>query len=1378
MSGVLTALGLVILSHAALQSGTNAAEIADLTPLERTYPIEVQPLLKRYCHECHSGDLVEAEIDFSAFATLSDVRKQPDVWQQVEEMLDSVQMPPEDAAQPTDAERAALLKWVQAYLAAEARAHAADPGRVVLRRLNNAEYTYTLRDLTSVPSLDPAREFPTDSAAGEGFTNTGNALVMSPALVTKYLDAAKDVASHAVLLPDGFRFSPQTTRRDWTEEMLTAIRAFYAQFTVNGGGTAVNLQGIQFDTKDGGVLPLEKYFAATLLERDAIRSRTISIVDAAQKYNLNAKYLGTLWSALNDSEPSLVLDVVRRQWKSAGPADAPALVATIERWQKALWRFSPVGHIGKQGGPPAWQAPIVPLVSQQEVRMKLAKPVSGNDITLYLASSDAGDGNDGDFLLWENPRFIKDGQPDLPLSDVRAAIADLAASRELICATAAQHLAAADEARTLPDRPALAKKFGVDLALLAAWLDYLGIGSGEAVIDSHLTNKMERTPEYDFIKGWTGADALSALANSSEEHVRIPGNMKPHSVAVHPSPSLRIIVGWRSPVAAQMHIEGFVQPAHPECTNGVTWALELRRGNTRQRLGTGATHAADEVRIGPFENLMVHPGDVVSLSIGPRDANHSCDLTTVDLKFRDGTREWSLSKDVAPEILAGNPHADSFGNPEVWHFYSEPDNDGGTANIVPTGSLLAKWQASADPQERNQIAEELQRLLIGGAAGLVADAPDAVLYAQLTSLSGPLISVARKALRENQDEPAAIDATYGLDPEVFGKHPNGGSIDSTSICVRAPSLIEITLPADLVEGYEFVASCRLHTESGVEGSVQAQALTDKPAAAFNSDAPILVNDQSSASKRIETAFDEFRQVFPAALCYTKIVPVDEPVTLTLHYREDEQLQRLMLDESQIDHLDRLWDELHYISHDAVSLVDVLEQLIQYATQDADPTVFEPLREPFERRAALFRQRLIDTESAHLDALVRFAAQAYRRSLTDAESAQIRELYAQLRQQPLPHDEAFRLTLARVMVAPAFLYRAEKPAPGIEQRAVTDWELASRLSYFLWSSMPDAELLDLAAANRLSDPDLLIEQTRRLLRDDKSRRLATEFAGQWLHIYEFDQLDEKSERHFPTFADLRDAMQEESILFFADLFQNNGSVLDLLNADHTFLNEELANHYGIPGVQGAEWRRVDGVQQYSRGGILTLAATLAKQSGASRTSPILRGNWLCEVVLGDKLPRPPKNVPPLAEIVPDGLTERQLTEQHTSDPACAKCHARIDPFGFALENFDAIGRFRAEDTAANAINSQTQLPDGTQLTGHEDLRNYLLTVRRDDFIRQFNRKLLGYALGRAVKLSDEPLLDEMLAVLQQNDYRIASAVETIVLSRQFREIRGRDVPEDE
>jgi hypothetical protein len=225
-------------------------------------------------------------------------------------------------------------------------------------------------------------------------------------------------------------------------------------------------------------------------------------------------------------------------------------------------------------------------------------------------------------------------------------------------------------------------------------------------------------------------------------------------------------------------------------------------------------------------------------------------------------------------------------------------------------------------------------------------------------------------------------------------------------------------------------------------------------------------------------------------------------------------------------------------------------------------------------------------------------------------------------------------------------------------------------------------------------------------------------------------------------------------------------LSLLNANYTFLNKALAAHYGIE-IETKGWRRVDGLHERGRGGILGFASTLSKHSGASRTSPILRGNWVYEVLLGEKLPKPPKNVPVLPDESPEGMTERQLIQKHSSDPTCARCHSKIDPFGFALEDFDAIGGART------GMNTLAILEDGSQFVGLEGLRSYLLNNRRDDFVRQFCRKLLGYALGRSVQLSDKQLLDEMQAALRASDYRVQSAVKLIVLSPQFRNVRGRD-----
>jgi Protein of unknown function (DUF1592)/Protein of unknown function (DUF1588)/Protein of unknown function (DUF1587)/Protein of unknown function (DUF1585)/Protein of unknown function (DUF1595)/Planctomycete cytochrome C len=1367
---------------------TSAVGLADepvaFQKLGAQFATEIRPILNESCMKCHSADEQKGTLDLEQFEKLADVRRATRTWQKVAEMLDNGEMPPKDAAQPSPEKRKRLRSWVALYLNAESLASAGDPGPVVLRRLSNAEYTYTLLDLIGV-DLQPAREFPADGAAGEGFTNTGNALVMSPALLSKYLDAGKKIASHAVLLPDGIRFSPGATRRDWTNETLDRIRNFYARFTDSGGGTQVNLQGIVFGTNDGGRLPLEKYLAATIRHRDALASSTKRCSDVARDEGLNAKYLGILWSTLTGAETSPILDGVRARWRKARAGEAASLASEIVQWQKALWRFTSVGHIGKVGGPKAWMEPVSPLVSRQDLRLKMPDSASGM-VTVYLDAGDAGDGNEHDHVVWEQPRLVASGRPDLLLRDVPAVAGELASLRERAFGAAARCLDAAAEAETAKgavDLAELARRHGVEPIILSAWLDYLGVGTGVGTavkIDTPLLAKITTSSGYDFIKGWAAPDLTNVVANSSSRHVRIPGNMKPHSVAMHPTPQLRVAAGWRSPVSAALSVEARVQHAHPECGNGVTWSLELLRGAVRQKLAAGFAQGAKVVKVGPVPDVSVQPGDLVSILIGPRDGNHACDLTAVDLTLSGGGRQWDLAREVSPDILAGNPHADAHGNPGVWHFYAEPDK-GGTESLIPAGSLLARWQKAVSADERQRLARSLQDLLTSG-PGAAKEGPDAVLYRQLAALRGPLVSAFR--LRgpgaRSDSAPAHTDRkgpVIGLDPSYFGKKDGGPAIDAASIAMRAPATLAIRLPAELVAGCEFVTSGVLEAGAGADGSVQLQLLAGRPQSRERvmPELPVVVRDGSAARRRFESAFDLIRQVFPPALCYTKIVPVDEVVTLTLFYREDNHLRRLMLDESQAAEIDRLWSELHFVSQDALTLVDAFLQLMEYATQDADPKVFEPMRKPINDRALAFRRELVGAEPRQLDAAIALAEGAYRRPLTAAEAAELRALYRKLRDEPLPHDEAIRLLLARVLVSPAFLYRLEKPAPGERAAPVNDWELASRLSYFLWSSLPDRELREAAGAGKLARPEVLAAQARRMSKDARIARLAREFACQWLHVYDFDSLDEKSERHFPTFGKLKGAMHEETILYFTDLFQNDGSVLSVFDGDHTFLNEALASHYGIPGVRGREWRRVDGIKKYGRGGILGLAATLARQSGASRTSPILRGNWVSEVLLGEKLPRPPKNVPvlPEDESATQGLTVRQLVEKHTSDPRCATCHVRIDPIGYALEAYDAIGRRRERDLGDRPIDTASRLRDGTQLDGLDGLRQYLVQTRRDAVLRQFCRKLLGYALGRGIQLSDLPLLEEMAITLKKNDYRFLAALETIVASRQFQDIRGRD-----
>ncbi len=617
----------------------------------------------------------------------------------------------------------------------------------------------------------------------------------------------------------------------------------------------------------------------------------------------------------------------------------------------------------------------------------------------------------------------------------------------------------------------------------------------------------------------------------------------------------------------------------------------------------------------------------------------------------------------------------------------------------------------------------------------------------------------------------------GIQRDQFGRHPGGTEIDPASLCVKAPAVITVRLPVSVAAGRTLVTTAALDPNTAIDGSVQtwvAAGMAETQSGlipakttltlsrvtslypehqSVSFENPIFLAHGSPRREQFQAAMSEHRRLFPFSVCYPQIVPADEVLTLTRFHREDDHPVRLLLDETEKRELDRLWEDLRFVSQDPLKLAEILDSLVETTRDHPQDGTFDEAVEPFHARADAFRKRLVELEPKHLDALVEFTTRAWRRPVSYREESELRDLYRRLRALNLSHEEAFRLTLARIFVASPFLYRLEEAPEGTHHVLVSDWELANRLSYFLWSSMPDAELSDVAETGQLTQAagasDELLRQSRRMLKDARVRRLATEFSCQWLHIYDFDPLETKSKQYFPEFIELRRDMYEESILFFTDLFQSDLSLLNLLNADHTFMNGRLEKFYDISinlqlqksvnlqtpegssesmrsDVSHEGWRRVEGIRQHGRGGILALAVTLAKQSGTTRTSPILRGNWVSEVLLGEKLPRPPTNVPALVDIVPEGLTERQLIEQHSSDTACAKCHARIDPFGFALENFDAIGRKRSRKAAGLKTDARATLPDGTRIEGLDGLRDYLRVVRRDVFIRQFCRKLRGYA----------------------------------------------------
>ncbi len=394
--------------------------------------------------------------------------------------------------------------------------------------------------------------------------------------------------------------------------------------------------------------------------------------------------------------------------------------------------------------------------------------------------------------------------------------------------------------------------------------------------------------------------------------------------------------------------------------------------------------------------------------------------------------------------------------------------------------------------------------------------------------------------------------------------------------------------------------------------------------------------------------------------------------------------------------------------------------------------------------------------------------AYRRPITQADLAKPMKFYREGRSGS-DFEAGIEMALRALLVSPEFLFRIEKNAPGERPgtvRRLSDIELASRLSFFLWSSIPDDELLDLASRGKLSDARVLDKQVRRMLRDKRSEALVTNFASQWLYLRNLDAVS-PDPRLFPDFDDnLRQAMRKETELFFASIMSEDCSVLDLLNANYTFVNERLAKHYGIPNVYGPRFRRVSLDEHSMRGGLLEEGSILTVTSFATRTSPVIRGKWVLTNIVGTPPSPPPPKVPTLKEKSDDGkvLTMRQRVAQHRANAVCASCHNLMDPVGFSLENYDAIGRWRTTDAGA-AVDASGNLPDGTKFVGGAALQKALLH-RPEIFVSTLTEKLLTYALGRGVESFDEPSVRKIVRDSANDDYRFSSLILGIVNSMPF------------
>jgi hypothetical protein len=431
---------------------------------------------------------------------------------------------------------------------------------------------------------------------------------------------------------------------------------------------------------------------------------------------------------------------------------------------------------------------------------------------------------------------------------------------------------------------------------------------------------------------------------------------------------------------------------------------------------------------------------------------------------------------------------------------------------------------------------------------------------------------------------------------------------------------------------------------------------------------------------------------------------------------------------------------------------IMERVFADETLRAQILVHQPT-EDVDRREA-FRRNLTD-----------FARRAFRRPPTEQELERLFSLTSDLFRSGAELEEITRSVFAAVLVSPQFLFRIEGfDAEANTPQPLSDWELASRLSYFLWSSMPDDELFDLAEAGRLNQPEVLEAQVRRMLADPKSRALVDNFAGQWLQLRDLDRLSPDPEQFASFDEPLREAMRRETELFFETIIREDLSILDFLSADFTFVNERLARHYGLDDISGDEFRRVDVPE--GRRGVLTQASILLITSNPTRTSPVKRGKWILENVLAQPPPPAPPDVPELEDEGELLGSLRERMEQHRANPACAVCHQTMDVLGFGLENFDAVGAWRDRDGRFE-IDSSGTLPGGAEFQGAGEMMEILIDQKREAFCRCLTEKMLTYALGRGLDAADRCTVKGVAEALPEKDYRFSALATAIVLSDQFR-----------
>ncbi len=669
----------------------------------------------------------------------------------------------------------------------------------------------------------------------------------------------------------------------------------------------------------------------------------------------------------------------------------------------------------------------------------------------------------------------------------------------------------------------------------------------------------------------------------------------------------------------------------------------------------------------------------------------------------------------------------------------------------------------------------------------------------------------RVPLRAAVTDENAKELNFGTSPDGAALGPDDFASDraSTAIEVKLPAgMTTVNFQADAAVGADHDQIFRIiitDREDGSSRGIPLRAIVGDPNSAgyqtFKAGVLQLADILPPNSNGEPTPADKDPPPEPFDPTYN--VPEHDAFDNDVKYvRDDAFIYNHVLDDATRRKVDEAWNDLYtsFEYHDHYwKLLEAHYKLNLGSKHIGELTKADFDSMPAEaRNYANSLRKIFDgaraaeeaAEPRHIDDCLEFASRAWRRPLTAQEKLGLRKFYEKTRSADPDHTRAIKALIARILVAPEFLYKLESAGPQAGSlirgasaaggsSALSNWEIASRLSFFLWSSVPDEELRRAAAAGELTDPSHLRKQAGRMLADAKARRMATEFFGQWLGFYQFDKFKGVDTSRFPEFTDeVKASMYDEAISFFEYVLRKDRPAGELLSADYDFLNAPLAKYYGVPREIKSknELQMVEGANAFHRGGVLRLGAVLTATSAPLRTSPVRRGDWVLRRILGTAVPPPPADAGsiPADDKLFGGLSLRERLQVHKRNATCATCHTRIDPLGFPLEHYDSTGRWREKYSDGKAIDDYGDLTDNTRIDGIGGLLEYLETRQAEQVQRTLARKLVGYALGRTIQLSDQPLIDSLEAAGGKSGMSVL--VGQIVTSKQFlNRADGGDAP---